>query len=163
MKLGNNGLLAGIAGSSCCVLPFVLIFAGLGGSFLTVFFVNYKIYFMTFAGAVLIYSWVKYRREAKLCETQVCELAGGRLRKWMLGVNTAVVLFFFIITYTPAGALVSVDYVGENPVIAKASVESASGRTIPASTPTVSGSGPTMSRDGATRMERLTLRIEGMT
>ncbi len=47
MKLGNNGILAGIVGSSCCVLPLVLIVAGLGGSFLTVFLVNYQIYFMT--------------------------------------------------------------------------------------------------------------------
>jgi mercuric ion transport protein len=145
MKLDNKGILAGIVGTSCCVLPLVLILAGLGGSFLTVFLVNYKAYLMTFAGAVLIYSWVQYRRDAKLCETQVCEIVGGRFRKWMLGANTAVVAFFFLVTYTSLGAVFAIDVNGNAVQTAEA---------ILSATP---------QNQGMDQLRKLSLRVEGMT
>ena len=144
MKLDNKGIFAAVAGSSCCILPLVLIFAGLGGSFLTVFLVNYKIYIMTFAGAVLIYSWVKYRQDAKVCETQVCELVGGMFRKWMLGVNTFVVLFFFAVTYTPAGAYFAIDVGGQG-------------------VPTAGAAVPSAQSSGMDQLRKVSLRVEGMT
>ncbi len=162
MEKKNHGFFASILGASCCILPLILLAAGLGGSLLTIFLVRYKAYLMTFAAGFLIYSWVLYRRDAKLCATQLCELTGGKLRKWLLGVNTAVVMFFFIITYTPAGALVGVDYVGESSVTAEANVLSGSMTVGPASALRTLAPNASGTTSGATRMERLALRVEGM-
>lgn len=159
MTRKSKGYLAAGLGASCCVLPLVLLAVGLGGSVLTVFLVKYKTYLMTLAVGVLVYSWFQYTRDAKQCSDQVCEIAGGRLRRWMLGVNTAVVSFFLVITYTPLGSLVGVDYKSEGAVTAEAGTQSAAGR-IASNTP---GMNPAQPSPGASRMERLALRVEGMT
>jgi hypothetical protein len=112
MNSKNNGVFAGILGVSCCVIPLILVVAELGGSLLTIFLVKYKAYFMTLAVAALALAWVQYLREARECAARFCAITGGKYRKWILGANTAVVVFFLIITYTPAGALVGVDFQG---------------------------------------------------
>jgi len=137
----DKGVLAGILGASCCVVPLLLIAAGLGSSLLTVFLVRYKAYLMTAALGALAWAWYAYRRDRRACEGGVCEIAGGRARRWLLWANTAVVAFFFVITYTPAGALVGVD-------VSPAAAVSA---------PKVKTAAP-----GPGRMERLALRVEGM-
>ncbi len=53
MNPKNNGVFAGILGVSCCVVPLILVAAGLVGSLLTVFLVKYKVYLMTLAVAAL--------------------------------------------------------------------------------------------------------------
>lgn len=108
MKQDKSGFLAVVLASSCCLLPLLLIAVGLGGSLLTVVLVRYKAYLMTGALAALAYAWVQYRRDVTRCASGVCTLVGGRLRKWMLGVSTAVVAFFFVTTYTPVGSFASV-------------------------------------------------------
>lgn len=161
MKLKDNGAVAAGLGVSCCILPLILIAVGLGGSVLAVFLVKYKAYLMTLAVGVLAYSWFQYSRDMKLCDTQVCEIAGGKPRKWMLGVNTTVVAFFFVITYTPAGTLVGIDYVGGSTVTAEASVPSGPMTVAPASA--LRTVGPTSgTASGPSRVERLALRVEGM-
>lgn len=141
----NKGSLAGLLGASCCVLPLALIAAGLGGSVLTVFLVRYKTYLMALAVGALAYAWYLYNRDVRACEAGVCEIAGGKTRKWLLWANTAVVVFFFAITYTPAGAYLGVD-VNE---------AAAPGGKPPAA---VAASSPAQ-----TRLERLALRVDGMT
>ncbi len=168
MNRDSKGFLAAGLGLSCCVLPLVLIVAGLGGSLLTVFLVKYKTYLMTLAVLALLYSWSIYVRDARECATQLCEIAGGKLRKWMLGANTAVVVFFLIITYTPAGALVGVDFQGESLAAVNSAGQAAPAAKIPPLDLPVfakqaADAGPVEVADGASRMERLSLRVEGMT
>jgi len=158
MKEGSRGYLAAALGASCCVLPLALLALGLGGSVLTVFLVRYKAYLMTAAGAALLFAWAHYARDAGRCASQMCEVAGGRLRKWMLGANTALVVFFFLINYTPLGAPFGVNVVGEGVLQA--------GAALPGGGPVAeagSGDVPSARSDGATRLERLALRVEGMT
>ncbi|MBI3127685.1 MAG: hypothetical protein HYZ11_08795 [Candidatus Tectomicrobia bacterium] len=144
MNKPNKGFLAGTLGASCCVLPLVLIAVGLGGSVLTVFLVRYKTYLMALAVVALGYAWYAYRRDVMACELGLCEIGGGKARKWLLWANTAAVAFFFAITYTPAGAYLGVDVNNTAP-----------GGEPPAR---VAASSP-----ARTRMERLALRVEGMT
>lgn len=146
MEKENKGYFAAVLGASCCVLPLALVAVGLGGSLLTIFLVRYKVWLMGMAVAALFFAWAMYARDAKKCSTELCEMVGGRLRKWMLGANTAVVVFFFVITYTPLGALVGIDFVSESAVTAEASAPG-----LPA------GEGVRK-----TRMEKLALRVEGM-
>lgn len=147
MKQGNKGFLAAGLGVSCCILPLFLIVAGLGGSFLTVFLVQYKAYLMTLAAGILIYSWIQYSRDAKQCATQMCELVGGKFRQWMLGINTGVVIFFFLITYTPLGAAFAIDAGSPNPVAAAANGQAESA----------------VLQEGMGKLKKLALRVEGMT
>jgi len=144
MKKPNKGFFAGLLGASCCVLPLALIAAGLGGSILTVFLVRYKTYLMALAIGALGYAWFAYRRDVMACELGFCEIAGRTTRKWLLWTNTAAVAFFFAITYTPAGAYLGVDV---NEAAAPGGVPAAMEASSPAQT----------------RMERLALRVDGMT
>ncbi|MEE9275135.1 MAG: mercuric transporter MerT family protein [bacterium] len=146
MKQESKGHLAAVLGASCCVLPLALIAVGLGGSLLTIILVRYKAWLMGMAAAALVFAWAMYARDARKCSAEFCEMIGGRLRKWMLGANTAVVVFFVVITYTPLGSLVGIDFVSESAVTAEASVPGL----------------PVGAGDGKTRMERLALRVEGM-
>ena len=136
--------------------------AGLGGSLLTIFLVKYKTYVMTFAVAALVFAWARYARDAKVCATQFCEITGGRFRKWTLGANTAIVVFFLIITYTPAGALVGVDFQGNAPAI-QAGIQGEAAGVIPPLNPQFGSAAPAAREtNGSTRLERLSLRVEGM-
>jgi hypothetical protein len=97
-----------------------------------------------------------------VCATQLCEITGGRFRKWTLGANTAVVAFFLIVTYTPAGALVGVDFQGSAPAV-QASTQGEAAGVIPPLNPQFGSAGPvTRETDGSTCLERLSLRVEGM-
>lgn len=108
MQQEKTGFLAVVLASSCCLLPLLLIAAGLGGSLLTVVLVRYKAYLMTAAIAALGYAWVQYRRDVKRCASGVCTLVGGRFRKTMLVASTTVVAVFFLTTYTPVGSFASI-------------------------------------------------------
>jgi mercuric ion transport protein len=161
MTQEKHGFLAAVLASSCCVLPLLLLTVGLGGSVLTMVLMQYKAYLMTLALAALVYAWVQYARDAKRCTTQACALVGGRFRRWMLGVNTSVVVLFFFMTYTPVSSLANVVLQGS---LDAAQVTSglvqppASERPGPAPLARASGeSGET------TRREQLTLRVDGMT
>ena len=161
MQQEKHGFLAAVLASSCCVLPLVLLTVGLGGSVLTMVLVQYKAYLMTFALAALVYAWVQYARDTKQCAAQACALVGGRFRKWMLGVNTGVVVLFVLITYTPVSSLANVVLQGSLDAAQAPSglVQTpASERPGPAPLARASGeSGATMQR------EKLTLRVDGMT
>ena len=162
MDRKDSGILAGILGASCCVLPLILVAGWLGGSLLTIFLVKYKAYLMTFAVAALAISWIRYNREARECRARFCAITGGRFRKWLLGANTAVVVFFVLITYTPAGALVGIDFQsGESPSIA-AGLQGRSGVIPPLDPQFGVQAKPVKDTAGVTRLERLTLRVEGM-
>jgi hypothetical protein len=63
VKEEKSGILAGVLGASCCVIPLSLIMAGMGGSLLTIFLVKYKTYLMTLAVAALAFAWVRYVRD----------------------------------------------------------------------------------------------------
>jgi len=159
----SKGFLATGLGASCCVLPLVLIAVGLGGSLLTVALVRYKLYLMAAALLALAFAWLHYVRDARQYAAQLCEVAGGRLRRWLLGLNTAVVALFFLVNYSPVGAFLAVDFTGRSTVATEANIQRAS---VGKSSVSIGGKSSSATDDvpaGATRMERLALRVEGMT
>ena len=163
MKQEKSGALAVVLASSCCILPLLLVAAGLGGSVLTVVLVRYKAYLMTFAIAVLGYAWVQYRRDVTRCDSEVCTLVGGRFRKWMLGISTAVVAFFFMTSNTPVGSFASVVLQG-GPDLSQLTSDQV--QMAPPATGRPSLGTRTMARaasDETNGMEKVALRVEGMT
>jgi len=162
MKHQKPGFLAAGLATSCCVMPLLLVTLGLGGSVLTVVLVQYKAYLMTLALAALAYAWWHYVRDTRECTAAACALVGGRLRRWLLGVNTGVVMLFLGITYTPAGALVSALLQGGT---APAPTTRALGPVSAASAgrPVAVAPAPPRGEGSAqTRLEQLALRVEGM-
>lgn len=162
MKHDKSGFLAAGLATSCCVVPLLLVTIGLSGSVLTVVLVQYKAYLMTFALATLVYAWGQYVRDTKRCTSAACALVGGRLRKWLLGVNTGVVMLFLFITYTPAGALVSaLLQSGTEPAHTPSRQGNVS--TAVAGRPVAVALAQPRGEGGAqTRLEQLALRVEGM-
>ncbi len=160
MKHGKSGVLAAVLASSCCVLPLLLLAAGLGGSLLTVVLAQYKAYLMTFAVAALGLTWVNYVRDTKRCAAEVCELIGGRFRTWMLRINTVVVAFFLLTSYTPAGSLASSVLQGSpdlvQPSTVRATVATPAAKRLVTSVTTSAEVGTQR------QLEKVSLRVEGM-
>ncbi len=161
MKHAKSGCLAAGLATSCCLLPLLLAMVGLGGSVLTAVLVQYKAYLMAVAFAALVYAWVHYARDATQCASQACALVGGRLRKWLLGVNTGMVVLVFLLTYTPVSSLAHVVLSGSS------DPARAPGGPLPLRSAERLHPGTVVKASGApgepTRMEQLALRVEGMT
>ncbi len=89
--------------SLCCIVPLILLGVGLGGTMLPMFFVSYKVPFLTIAFVALSLAWFLYARDRKRCAAEGCALVGSKLRLWMLGGNTAVIVVFALLSLTPVG------------------------------------------------------------
>jgi hypothetical protein len=161
MQQEKTGFLAVVLASSCCLLPLLLIAAGLGGSLLTVVLVRYKAYLMTAALAALGYAWVQYRRDVRRCASGACILVGGRFRKTMLVASTTVVALFFLITYTPVGSFASVLLQGGT------DLPRLTNNQAQVSPPVTERPSLVTTARGASEqtqgLEKLTLRVDGMT
>ncbi|MFQ5694344.1 MAG: hypothetical protein ACE5IM_15080 [Nitrospinota bacterium] len=92
-------------GSLCCIVPLILAGIGLGGTMLPMFFVRYKVPFMTAAFAALGLAWLLYARDRRRCAAEGCALAGSKTRLWVLGGNTAVLVVFALLSLTPVGVM----------------------------------------------------------
>ena len=103
----NNrlGYLATAFGSLCCIVPLILLGVGLGGTMLPMFFVSYKVPFLTVAVMALGLAWFLYLRDKKRCLAEGCPLVGARFRLWMLRGNTLAVVVFMLISLTPMGVV----------------------------------------------------------
>ena len=103
----NNrlGYIATAFGSLCCIVPLILLGVGLGGTMLPMFFVSYKVPFLTAAVMALGLAWFLYLRDKKRCLAEGCPLVGSRFRLWMLRGNTLAVVVFMLISLTPVGVV----------------------------------------------------------
>jgi len=82
----------------------LLAVAGLGGLGLGAFIGANHWYFIAGAGLFLGLAWYAYLREKRRCETERCELVGGRFARITLPLATLVVLGFLGLNlYTYAG------------------------------------------------------------
>lgn len=102
---GRLDFLATGFGSLCCIVPLLLLGVGLGGTMLPMFFVSYKVPFMTVAVTALGLAWYLYLRDRRRCLTEGCVLVGSRWRGWVLGGNTLAVAIFMLISLTPLGVV----------------------------------------------------------
>lgn len=95
LSLGAS-VVAGIGASVCCVLPLVLVMAGLGGSWLATFraFEPYRPIFVVAALMALYFAWRGIFRKTEVCEPgQACAVPQVQRRRKMMFwiVATAVV------------------------------------------------------------------------
>ena len=95
------GVLAGLGASVCCVLPLVLVMAGLGGSWLSTLtaFAPYRPIFLAAAAVALFFAYRGIFRKAEVCEPgQVC--ADPRVQRnrkavfWVVATIVAGLLAF---------------------------------------------------------------------
>ncbi len=155
MRQEKSGFLATVLATSCCVMPLLLIALGLGGSVLAVVLVRYKAYLMALALVALAYTWWQYARDRTRCAAEICALTGGRWHQGILGLNTGVVAFFFLMTYTPVGSWATVALSG----VRQPSLTTRALRQGDNASPAASGAVPVPQR----QTEPLALRVEGMT
>lgn len=89
-------VVAGLGASACCVLPLVLVMAGLGGSWLATFraFEPYRPIFVAAAVIALFFAWRAIFRTAEVCAPgQACaEPRVQRRRKAVFWVVATVVV-----------------------------------------------------------------------
>lgn len=108
MKANGLGILSAMTASVCCLGPFVLILAGLGGLGLGAVIGKYHWYFILGAGTFLAFAWRSYFKEKKSCETNLCEMEGKKMTRTVLALATAVVLTFAglnLYTYAKGGSV----------------------------------------------------------
>ena len=108
MKSHKTGILSAAMASVCCVVPVVLAALGLGGLGVGAFIGEYHWYFIAGATLVLGFAWLSFLRERRRCQTERCEMAGGKLARITLPLATlAVVAFFAMNVYSYAGGSVA--------------------------------------------------------
>lgn len=104
MQARKVGIFAAILASLCCVGPLLLAALGLGSLGISAFIGANHWYFIAGAGAVLALAWYLYFRERRRCETEQCEIVGGKATRITLPLVTFAVLGFFSLNlYTYAG------------------------------------------------------------
>ena len=104
MNAQKMGLLSIVTASLCCVGPVLLAVLGLGGLGVGASIGTYHWYFIAIAAVLLAMSWFSFLREKRRCETERCQMVGGKLSRTVLPIATlAVVAFFGLNLYTYAG------------------------------------------------------------
>ena len=93
MKSGKIGILSAVIASSCCVIPLLLILAGLGSVGFAAKFAQYDWLFATVGVGLLGVSYWWYFRERKACAAGTCEMRGKKFTQISLGVSTLVIAF----------------------------------------------------------------------
>lgn len=94
--LAGSGVAAALAASSCCVLPLLLVLAGLGGEWvgaLTRMSPYQPIFLMLAAGCIACGFWSLHRRSQAACDGQSCGTTRSRrLTKAALWAGTVILL-----------------------------------------------------------------------
>lgn len=100
LSLGAS-VVAGIGASVCCVLPLVLVMAGLGGSWLSTFraFEPYRPIFVVAALMALYFAWRGIFRKTEVCAPgEVCAIPHVQLRRkqvfWVVAITVVSLLTF---------------------------------------------------------------------
>ena len=135
MKSGKIGLLSALIASSCCVLPLLLILAGLGSVGFAAQLAQYDWLFATIGVSLLSLSYWHYFRERKACATKACQMRGKKFTQISLGFSTVVIVGVV--------SIIVLSHIG-----------------ISSTNASVDSTLPTQQNEG---IERATLKIEGMT
>lgn len=93
MKAGKTGLVSALIASSCCILPSLLILAGIGSIGFAAQFSQYDWVFATAGISLLGFSYWQYFRERKTCTTGACQMKGKKFTQISLGLSTLVIVF----------------------------------------------------------------------
>lgn len=92
--LATGAVLGALAASSCCVLPLVLVSAGVGGAWIGTLTVlaPYQPIFLVLSGVCIAGGfWSVYRRPQAACDGSTCGTpASGRLTKTALWAGTLI-------------------------------------------------------------------------
>ncbi len=108
MKSHKTGILSAVMASVCCVGPVLLAALGLGGLGVGAFIGAYHWYFIGGATVVLGFAWLNFLRERRRCQTERCEMAGGKLARITLPLATlGVAAFLAMNVYAYAGGTVA--------------------------------------------------------
>jgi len=108
MKAKGLGIISAMTASVCCLGPFVLILAGLGGLGIGALIGKYHWYFILTAALLLGIAWRSYFKEKKSCAAKLCEMEGKKMTRAVLTLATAVVLTFAglnLYTYAKGGSV----------------------------------------------------------
>lgn len=104
-RLGNLPLvgtvLAGLAASLCCIVPLVLVMAGLGGAWISIFSVMepWRPLFLGLTAIFVAWGWYRlYRHPATCAPGEACAVPAGlhrqRLLFWMVTAVIAILVAF---------------------------------------------------------------------
>lgn len=94
-------VLAGLAASLCCIVPLVLVMAGLGGAWMSVFSAMepWRPLFLALTAVFVIWGWYRLYRHPTTCGPgETCTLPAGlrrqRLLFWMVTITIAILIAF---------------------------------------------------------------------
>ncbi len=105
MKAKGLGILSALTASVCCLGPLLLLLLGLGGLGLGAALGKYEGYFILGAALFLGIAWRNYRKEAKACASDHCEMPRRKATKVVLIFSTVVVFAFAVIHFGQAAVL----------------------------------------------------------
>jgi hypothetical protein len=96
INIGLLPIITSFGASPCCVLPMAVIFLGLGNGTFMLTTMKYRpiLYPLGLTGiGVSIYLYI---RKKKSCEAKSCEMNGGKLNLFLIGISTFMMA---VITY----------------------------------------------------------------
>ena len=107
MQSGKMSLLSAILASTCCVVPLILLgvsLLGLGAvglSGVSTLVGSIKWILMPIAIAGLVFSYYKFIKEKKACESSACQMVGKRTNVILLAFSTVIVSAFIVFSIYP--------------------------------------------------------------
>lgn len=107
MKSGKASIFSAILASSCCIIPLILLvlsligLGSLGLSGVSTTVGNLKWFLMPIAILGLGYSYFKFFKEKKECESCACEMVGKKTNLILLATSTILVATFLIFSVYP--------------------------------------------------------------
>lgn len=99
---GTAGILAALLASSCCILPILLIVAGVASAGLMMTTMRYEWITLPAGVLVLAGAYALYIREKRRCEREACAFVGRRVSQVLLGIATLVVLVALLLRIFPS-------------------------------------------------------------
>jgi mercuric ion transport protein len=99
---GATGLLAALLAATCCILPLLLILAGIAGAGVMMSMMRYEWLTLPLGTVGLVAAWLLYFREKRRCQTVACRFVGRRANLVLLGIATTVVVTALLLKILPS-------------------------------------------------------------
>ena len=91
-KAGFIGLCTAIAASSCCLLPLVVVFLGIGSGAFMMTTMKFQPVLFPLGLIGLATSYYLYFRERRRCQTFACAMVGHTLNRVTLALATLIMM-----------------------------------------------------------------------